>query len=181
MNLPHCTSRPVASVMLAVWALLLTAADCSASTRSGPWGSAGQPSSSPTQPARTATGPGNSSYRARPQDAAALASKVPGCAPRPLSAADSGSPGLVHIPRVFTTATTSATCTLRGRKVAIFTFPNPQRQASNEADLQRVDAFYAVGNGWTAAPEEIDEPAGQQSVAQDVAIALHGRIELGEG
>ena len=134
------------------------------------------PRSSPGQWS-AAPSPG-ASYR---EDAAALAGRVPGCNPRPVAAADSSAPGFTAIRSVFATASSTATCTLRGRTVVIFTFTDKLHQTRNEADLRRVDAYFAAGTGWTAAAEEIDEPAGQRSVVQDVALALVGQIEQGNG
>lgn len=158
------TRRPV---LLIVAAATLTAC------------STGSPSTAPASPAQ---GPGASSGHAQlppPEPAAALASQVPGCSPAPLGTADASSPGLAAIPSLLRDASSAATCTLRGRTAAILTFARARDQSRAAALLRRVDAYYAGGRNWLAAPEQTAASAGEQSVVQDVALALRGTVSQG--
>lgn len=40
-------------------------------------------------------------------------------------------------------------------------------------------AYFAAGAGWLAVPIDRSEPVGQQSIVQDVALALHGHVGIG--
>jgi hypothetical protein len=84
---------------------------------------------------------------------------------------------------VLTLAASAATCTLRGRTAVILTFTTAADQRRANAELARVDAYYAVGttsgDRWSAAPEQVTAPSGEQSIVQDVALALRGLIQRG--
>ncbi len=185
--MPDCTPatapRRLSTTAVAGTVLAVALAGCADSAHAAAHTTtrgAGGPASSSAAPIPMSNPPGTRGT-ARTLAAATLAKRVPGCTPQPVRAGDSTAPGFARVPGVFTTAASAATCTLRGRTVVIFTFADQQQQARNEADLARVDAFFAAGNGWTAAPEDISEPVGQQSVVQGVALTLHGRIEFGSG
>lgn len=110
-----------------------------------------------------------------------LAERVPGCSPRTRTAtgADLASAGLAPAAASVRQASSAATGTLRGRTAIILTFTNARAQADAVAALRRVDAFYASGRGWVAAPEQINSTSGEQSIVQDVALALHDLVDPG--
>lgn len=139
-------------------------------------GAAPTAASSAAPTAASAVPPG-----AYPQNARTLANRVPACSPAPLGSSDSAAPGFAGISGVFATASSSAQCAIRGSTVVIFGFSSAPDQARNEAYLRRADAYFAAGAGWTAAPEQVGEPPVEQSLVQDVAIALGGRIHTGSG
>ncbi len=175
MPVPRFTRRPGPLVTLFVLATaVVVLGGCTASGTSGGNPTAG----SPTAPAPGATSPPATAY---PKDASALAAQVPECNGHPLRSSDSAAPGFSGVSGVFTTASSSAACSIRGATVVIFGFSDAHSQARNEAYLRQVDAYFAYGPGWTAAPEELGEPTGQQSLVQDVAISLGGRIANGRG
>lgn len=126
-------------------------------------------------PAHTAAPPGGA--------ALTLAGHLSGCAPAPLTSNDITSPGLATHPSVLAVASAAATCTLRGRTAVILTFANTLDQHRANTALAGVDAYYATGTTgglpWSAAPEQIGAVSGEQSIVQDVALALHGLIQRG--
>ena len=132
----------------------------------------------------TAAG-GATAHAASPPGAQALtlAGRVPGCTPAPLSSSDITSPGLATHPTVLTMSSAAATCTLRGRTAVILTFASLGIQRRANTTLARVDAYYATGTAggtrWSVAPEQISAVSGEQSIVQDVALALHGLIQRG--
>lgn len=110
--------------------------------------------------------------------ASELAGRVPSCERAPVRAVDRAAPAFVHDPAVFATAASVAVCRLRGRSIVIFAVTSSQRPV-NEAHLRSDVTFFAIGAGWSAAAEEVDDPDGEKSVAQDVALALAGQIVSG--
>jgi hypothetical protein len=108
--------------------------------------------------------------------AATLARRISGCDPQPLR------PGAAVLrPRLtdFRDLYSAASCTLRGRTALILTFNRRAEQAAVAPQLRDRVAYYATGPGWVAAPTDTSERVGQQSVVQDVALALGGLVETG--
>jgi hypothetical protein len=153
-------------------------------------GNASSGASSDPTAARSSAGSGAAASGAPAQPAVRggdrallLASKVSGCSPAPLNSTDSTAPGLATHPAALALAASAASCTLRGRTAVILAFTTASDQRRANSELARVDAYYATGTTagtrWSAAPEQIAAVSGQQSIVQDVALALRGLIETG--
>jgi hypothetical protein len=108
--------------------------------------------------------------------ATALARQVTGCDPHPLSRHSAAQ--RLRLPDARDVASAVA-CTLRGRTALILTFTGRAEQGAVEGQLRDRVAYYATGPGWSAAPSDTSERVGQQSVVQDVALALGGLVETG--
>lgn len=116
------------------------------------------------------------------QSAITLAERVPGCAAtaiRTRAALASTAPRLAGNPKVFAAASSAATCTLRGNTAVILALPTRDRLSEVAAVLHRIDAFYAVGTDWAAAPATAAASAVEESMSQEYALALRGRIVEG--
>ncbi len=114
--------------------------------------------------------------------ASALTARVPGCtatAVRTRAALASTAPRLARHPQVFAAASSAAACTLRGRTVVLLAFTSRSHLSEAEAVLHRIDAFYAVGADWVAAPTRVTASAIEESMSQEYAFALHGRMAVG--
>ena len=112
----------------------------------------------------------------------ALAGRVPGCAAtaiRTRAELAATAPRLARNPQVFAAASSAAACTLRGNTAVLLAFPTHERLSHATAVLLRIDAFYAVGAGWAAAPAGMTASAVEESVSQEYALALHGRMAEG--
>jgi hypothetical protein len=112
-------------------------------------------------------------------DAAALADRIPGCDPRPADLDGASRLGLPNMPRLFAHVLSAVTCALQGRTALLLTFRNAHDESVAAAPAYAMTAYYAAGPGWLAVPADLSEPVGQQSIVQDVALALGGQIMLG--
>jgi hypothetical protein len=111
-----------------------------------------------------------------------LAGRVPGCAAtaiRTRAALTSTAPRLARHPQVFTAASSVAACTLRGDTAVLLAFPTRDRLSEASAVLHRIDAFYTVGPDWAEAPAKETASAIEESISQEYALALHGRMAEG--
>lgn len=164
----------------AVWAVarrIAVAAVLAAATTSG----------CAAQPGGTATGGHAGGNAARHpadggQSATSLAGRVPGCAAtaiRTRAALASTAPRLARHPQVFAAASSAAACTLRGNTAILFSFPTRDRLSEASTVLHRIDTFYTVGGDWAAAPAGVTASAVEESISQEYALALHGRMTEG--
>jgi hypothetical protein len=109
-----------------------------------------------------------------------LAAQVPGCAAHEVDLQSRAtSLGLPQVRRLLADAGSAATCTLQGRTALLVTYANRQQESTAATVADRMTAYFASGPGWLALPVDLSEPVGQQSVVQDVALALHGMIQVG--
>lgn len=162
------TTRRAAAAAVATLLVGLTAGCASTSAADG----AKHQTSSPRPAAPAAQSP-VSGYHTT---AAALARQITGCAAGPLTPRTAAQ--RLHLPAARDLAS-AASCTLRGRTAIVLTFTSRAGQAAVDAELRDRVAFYATGPGWSAAPTDTSERAGQQSVAQGVALALGGLVATG--
>lgn len=160
------TGRAAAAAVATTLVLALTAGCASTSAADGK-----SQASSPPPPAPAASRP-VSGYHTT---AAALARQITGCHPDALTPHTAGQ--RLHLPDARGVAS-AASCTLRGRTALVLTFTRAA-QAAVEARLRDRVAFYATGPSWSGAPTDTSERVGQQSVVQDVALALGGLVETG--
>ena len=163
------TGRAAAAAVATTLVLALTAGYASTSAADGK-----SQASSPPPPAPAASRP-VSGYHTT---AAALARQITGCHPVPLTPRTAAQ--RLHLPAARDLGS-AASCTLRGRTALVLTFTSRTSQAAVEAELRDRVAYYATGPGWSAAPTDTSERVGQQSVVQDVALALGGLVETGGG
>ena len=143
-------------------------------------GCAAQPGGPAT--ASHAGGTGRGQVAGGGQSATALAGRVPGCAVtaiRNRAALASTAPRLARHPQVFAAASSAAACILRGDTAVLLAFPTRERLSEAGTVLHRIDAFYAVGADWVAAPAKVTASAVEESVSQEYALALHGRMAEG--
>lgn len=166
----HATTRRAAAVAIATVLLGLTAGCASTPAAGG----AKQQTSPPLPTAAAAQRP-VSGYHTT---AAALARQITGCQPHTLTPPAAAQ--RLHLPAARDLGS-AASCTLRGRTALVLTFTSRTSQAAVEAELRDRVAYYATGPGWSAAPTDTSERVGQQSVVQDVALALGGLVETGGG
>lgn len=170
------TSRRRAAAAAVVTLLLgLTAGCASTSASSGASTSAASSATHPTSSLRPAAA-APSSPVAGYDTAAALARQITGCNPHVLSPHTAAN--RLHLPGTRAIVST-ASCTLRGRTAIVLTFTSRGDQAAINTELSGRVAYYATGTGWSAAPTDTSERVGQQSVVQDVALALGGLVETG--
>lgn len=108
-----------------------------------------------------------------------LAAEVPGCTGREMNVHGDAGLGLPYARRLMTHALFGATCTLQGRSTALPSYASRQDEAEAAAVAYEITAYFAAGPGWLAVPLDLSEPVGQQSVVQDVALALHGTVQVG--
>lgn len=168
-------TRRVKTTTAALAALLLALAGCAsgpaAARRSSTANTAaGTQSSGSAHPSPTTAAAGTGTA------ARALAARIPGCTPQPRTATAAARLGLPDTARLFTGARDAVSCTLRGRGVVLLTYRSPAAQSAAAAVARASSAYYATGAGWLALPIDRSEPVGQQSVVQDVALALNGQI-----
>lgn len=156
--------------------VLLTAAACSSTTDTRP-SPTQHPNSGPAGGASSTTSPDSprgvsaSDYG---MSAQRLAARIPGCA-HPVNAKTAidalpRADGLLH------GAESAAACTLQGRTAAVITYPTRQAESTAAAAAYADTAYFGAGPGWLAIPTDLSEPVGQQSVVQDLALALNGQI-----
>lgn len=175
---PHRRARRSATAALTAAMLgstLPLTAGCASSTttRPRPTTTTTSVSHSSSAPARTGSTAETRSAPGSHSGAEALAARVPGCTPQPLSVpAAANRLGLTRP----TQASAAAACTLRGLTAIILSFATAADQAATDRQLATRVTYYTTGTGWSAAPTDTSEPVGQQSVVQDIALALHGTI-----
>jgi hypothetical protein len=105
---------------------------------------------------------------------------VPGCTAHDVNLqADATDLGLPYGRRLMRHALSGATCTLQGRAALLLSYASRQDEAEAAATAYGITAYFAAGAGWLALPLDLSEPVGQQSVVQDVALALDGTIGVG--
>lgn len=118
----------------------------------------------------------------RTSDAEQLARHVPDCPNPPLLSSDQG---VAAVPNVRThdaallRAASASSCTLRGAGVVIFAFRSAGQLAAAVASVRTLESFSAKGDDWLALAEQDTAPAAQESVVQDVAVALGGVLVPG--
>lgn len=137
--------------------------------------------SRPTSKGTTMAVPAGGSWP-RPYGAPAqqLAARVPGCVPHAVSVRTGAIElRLPRARRLFAHARSAATCTLQGRTALLLSYPNVHSEAVAAGASYAITAYFAAGRGWLAVPVDLSEPVGQQSVVQDIALALGGQIRIG--
>ena len=158
---------------LALGAVVTATSGC-VSTTSNPAIHTGVTSVATATPSHTSKPP--SIPAAYGRSAASLAASVPGCSARPIAVASAVDD--LPVRTLVQHVRSAAVCSLRGRAAELLTFPGPAAQAAIEAGLRGQVAYYAQGTGWLAIPVDLSEPVGQQSVVQDFALALRGKIVI---
>lgn len=132
-------------------------------------------SSGGSQPAKSADS-GSSSTAAFTttygQDAALLASHIPGCADVTSIPAGGGS---------LTGEVGSASCTMLGHKVLLYTWKDAASNAQTLTLIGSETLFSSSGVGWSEFAGDDAAGDAQQAIAQAVASALGGTVHAGSG
>ncbi len=108
------------------------------------------------------------SARGYGQDAFELANRIQGC---------SGTTRVTIAAPSASSASVTSTCRLRGHRVVVYTWPDPQGETAAERALSGQGAsYYAEGVGWTVILGEPTTLDVQEQTATAVAVSLHGRV-----
>ena len=170
-------------VVLSALALVATVSAGCASTHangSRPASRGESAGSAQAGPSRAMARGGDTAHAGYGATAQRLAARVPGCAERDVDVPTAGTDlGLPHGQRLITRASSAATCTLQGRTALLLSYSSRHDEAAAAAAAHEMTAYFASGPGWLAVPLDLSEPIGQQSVVQDIALALAGSIRIG--
>lgn len=104
---------------------------------------------------------------------------MPGCAPHAVTVQSAATELRLPPGPPFTRARSAAACTLQGRTALLLSYPDEHAESAAAAFAYPNTAYFAAGAGWLAVPIDRSEPVGQQSIVQDVALALHGHVGIG--
>ena len=154
---PSLTAKLLVVVSL-LTAAILVLASCGGHSGSGT-GKTSASAISPTQSTAFTTAYG--------QDAAVIASHIPGCTT--VAAGDIGNGAATGM-------IAKATCTLQGHQVILYTWKDDGSESNAEAALEANGSggYYAAGTGWLAILG--DDTAASQAVLGPVASALAGEV-----
>ncbi len=152
----------------------LVVASCGSSTARG----GGPPTADGSAQAYSvaASGGGGAGYGI---PAGQLAARVPGCGRHPVTARQAARLGFPRSDRLYPPSASGAECRLQGRSALLVSYAGDRAESAAASVAYRGAAYFAVGPGWLAVPLDLSEPVGQQSVVQDVALALNGRVLRG--